>query len=155
MFRGDFFGSSHGSELNVKVGQFYLTINKCRIFNIFYSSSTLKICLGEIFSEVHNHKIRLFASQIACKCRIFNIFYSSSTLKICLGEIFSEVHSYFSFHIFLVPIQYHCIFSLLCVVPVACRLVCYSQNNFLLTCLSTYGNYNVQAIFLQEKVLWY
>ena len=26
---------------------------KCRIFNVFYSSSTPKICLGEIFSEVH------------------------------------------------------------------------------------------------------
>ena len=30
---------------------------------------------------------------------------------------------YFSFHIFLVPIQYHCIFSLLCVVPVACMSI--------------------------------
>ena len=43
------------------------------------------------------------------------------------------------------------------VVTVACRFVFYSQNNLnlLLTCLSTYGNYNLQAIFLQEKILWY
>ena len=46
---------------------------------------------------------------------------------------------YFSFHIFLVPLQYHCIFSLLCAVPVVCRLVCFSQNNILSVCLSTYG----------------
>ena len=30
---------------------------------------------------------------------------------------------YFSFHIFLVPIQYHCTFLLLCVVLVACRSI--------------------------------
>ena len=46
-------------------------------------------------------------------------------------------------------------FSLLCVVPVACRFVYYSENNHLIVCKSTYGNYNLQAIFLQEKVLWY
>ena len=51
--------------------------------------------------------------------------------------------------------RYHCIFSLLCVVPVACRFVYHSQNKFLSVCLSTYGNYNLQAIFLQEKILWY
>lgn len=62
---------------------------------------------------------------------------------------------YFSFHIFSVPTQYHCIVSLLCVVPVACRFFYYSQNKFLPFCLYTYGNYNLQAIFLQEKVLWY
>lgn len=63
--------------------------------------------------------------------------------------IFSK--HYFSFHIFLIPIQYHCIFSLLCVVSGACLSVFYSQNIFLLACLSTYGNYNFLSLFLQQK----
>ena len=43
---------------------------------------------------------------------------------------------FFVLHIFSTnPVPLH--FSLLCVVPVACRLVYYSQNNFLLVCLST------------------
>ena len=58
---------------------------------------------------------------------------------------------YFSFHIFLVPIQYHCILSLLCVVPVACKFFYYSQNNFLPVCLSTYENYNLLILFLQRR----
>ena len=58
---------------------------------------------------------------------------------------------YFSFHIFLVPIQYHCIFSLLCVVPVACRFVYYSHNNILSVCLSTYGNYNLKRYFCKKN----
>lgn len=36
---------------------------------------------------------------------------------------------YFSFHTILVPIQYQLFFSLLCVVPVACRSFDYSKNN--------------------------
>ena len=71
-----------------------------------------------------------------------------------LSILFCIDNLYF-FHIFLVPIQYHCIFSLLCVVPVACRFVYYSENNHLIVCKSTYGNYNLQAIFLQGKILWY
>ena len=41
---------------------------------------------------------------------------------------------YFSFHIFLVPIQYHCIFSLLCVVPEACM----SSNKKLFSQINIY-----------------
>lgn len=64
-------------------------------------------------------------------------------------------HTFFSFHIFLVPIQYHCILSLLCVVPVACRFVYYSENNLLIFYKSTYGNYNLQTMFLQLEILRY
>ena len=72
---------------------------------------------------------------------------------ILIFRIFSTRH--FSFHIFLVPIQYHCIFSLLCVVPMACRLVYYSENNHLIVCKSTYGNYNLRTMFLQLEILRY
>ena len=72
---------------------------------------------------------------------------------VLIFHIFST--HYFSFHIFLVPIQYHCIFSLLCVVPVACRFVYYSQNNILSVCKSTHGNYNLRTMFLQLEILRY
>ena len=62
---------------------------------------------------------------------------------------------YFSFHNFLVPIQYQRSFSLLCVVPVACRSFDYSKNNRLLVCKFTYRNYNLKLLFLQQKVLRY
>ena len=62
---------------------------------------------------------------------------------------------YFSFHTLLVPIQYQLFFSLLCVVPVACRSINYSENNHQLVCKFTYRNYNLKLLFLQQKVLWY
>ena len=62
---------------------------------------------------------------------------------------------YFSFHTLLVPIQYQLFFSLLCVVPVACRSINYSENNHLLVCKFTYKNYNLKLLFLQQKVLRY
>ena len=60
---------------------------------------------------------------------------------------------YFSFHTLLVPIQYQLFFSLLCVVPVACRSFDYSKNNRLLVCKFTYGNYNLNMYFLQSQLV--
>lgn len=51
---------------------------------------------------------------------------------------------YFSFHTLLVPIQYQLFFSLLCVVPVACRSFDYSKNNRLLVCKFTHKNNNTK-----------
>ena len=62
---------------------------------------------------------------------------------------------FFVSHIFSTNPSTIAILSLLCLVPVACRFVYYSENNHLIVCMSTYGNYNLQPIFLQEKVLWY
>ena len=53
---------------------------------------------------------------------------------------------YFSFHTLLVPIQYQLFFSLLCVVPVACRSFDYSKNNHLLVCKS------IKKIIIQNEI---
>ena len=95
-------------------------------------------------------------------CTLFKLAESGLILVIsmklsipfCIDNAIFSTH-YFSFHIFLVPIQYHCIFSLLCVVPVACRFVYYSQNNILSVCKPTYGNYNLRTMFLQLEILRY
>ena len=80
-------------------------------------------------------------------------FSSFSILYNFENDVFST--HYFSFHTLLVPIQYQLFFSLLCVVPVACRSFDYSKNNRLLVCKFTYRNYNLKLLFLQQKVLWY
>ena len=53
---------------------------------------------------------------------------------------------YFSFHTLLVPIQYQLFFSLLWVVPVACRSFDYSKNNHLLVCKS------IKKIIIQNEI---
>ena len=61
---------------------------------------------------------------------------------------------FFVSHIFSTnPVPLH--FSLLCVVPMACRLVYYSENNHLIVCKSIYGNYNLRTMFLQLEILRY
>ena len=61
---------------------------------------------------------------------------------------------FFVSHIFSTnPVPLH--FSLLYVVPVACRFVYYSQHNILPVCKSTYGNYNLRTMFLQLEILRY
>ena len=114
------------------------------IWSFRHPAKPLFMGFSAIFSSYSNSqslvRFRLFqCNYLYCFVLIFHIF---------------STH-YFSFHIFLVPIQYHCIFSLLCVVPVACRFVYYSQNNILSVCKSTYGNYNLRTMFLQLEILRY
>ena len=66
-------------------------------------------------------------------CTLFKLAESGLILVIQLSIPFyidnsHLFHTFFSFHIFLVPIQYHCILSLLCVVPVACRSINVNVN---------------------------
>ena len=78
---------------------------------------------------------------------LFSILYSFENIGF-------STH-YFSFHILLVPIQYQLFFSLLCVVPVACRSFDYSKNNRLLVCKFTYGDYNTKKLIQQHTIFCY
>ena len=75
-------------------------------------------------------------------------------IPFCIDNSYFFHTLFFVSHIFSTnPVPLH--FLLLCVVPVACGFVYYSQNNILLVCLSTYGNYNLRTMFLQLEILRY